>query len=97
MARFIYTREMKACMQDNYLLRLDRLVTAFNLHFGTPVRRNRLTACVSGLTCEPAAAGVSFRGVFPRIKEPGASGKPAGAVLKRVTGPEISRVSGMKC
>lgn len=35
MARFIYTREMKAWMQDNCLLRLDRLVMAFHLHFGT--------------------------------------------------------------
>ncbi|EMY1530697.1 hypothetical protein AAEU76_004470 [Salmonella enterica subsp. enterica serovar Wedding] len=35
MARFIYTPEMKSWMQDNYLLRMDKLSVAFNAHFGT--------------------------------------------------------------
>ncbi|EAO0165658.1 hypothetical protein G3601_005253 [Salmonella enterica] len=68
MARFIYTREMKAWMQDNYLLRLDRLVMAFNLHFGTTRSSESLNGLRKWLNLRTGRRGCFAPGSVPANK-----------------------------
>ncbi|EEP0997816.1 HNH endonuclease [Salmonella enterica] len=68
MARFIYTREMKAWMQDNYLLRLDRLVMAFNLHFGTTRSSESLNGLRKRLNLRTGRRGCFAPGSVPANK-----------------------------
>lgn len=68
MARFIYTPEMKAWMQDNYLLRMDKLSVAFNAHFGTTRSSESLNGLRKRLKLRTGRRGCFTPGSIPANK-----------------------------
>ncbi|EJO3888707.1 hypothetical protein NRI63_004549 [Salmonella enterica] len=68
MARFIYTPEMKVWMQDNYLLRMDKLSVAFNAHFGTTRSSESLNGLRKRLKLRTGRRGCFTPGSIPANK-----------------------------
>ncbi|WP_404317541.1 HNH endonuclease signature motif containing protein [Klebsiella oxytoca] len=73
MARFMYTREMKAWMRANYLLRLDQLTIAFNHRFGTTRTGESLNGLRKRLGLKTGRSGCFLPGSVPPNK--GTKGK----------------------
>ncbi|EOV0254069.1 hypothetical protein [Salmonella enterica] len=96
MARFIYTPEMKSWMQDNYLLRMDKLSVAFNAHFGTTRSSESLNGLRKRLKLRTGRRGCFTPGSIPANKGTRGVMKANRGSFKKETGPVTRPASGMR-